>query len=190
MFRSPVIVALAGPNGAGKSTFYEAHLRLMGLLFVNADEIARISGCEAYAAAAAADALRRKLIEGRESYVFETVFSDPVGDKVAFLKQAKEQGYDVTLIYIGLNSWEQSEERVSMRVAQGGHDVPTEKLRTRYGRSLKNLALAMELLPKVYVYDNSDMSDSYRLLACFNSGKARQLADDLPAWFAELMKER
>jgi hypothetical protein len=35
------------------------------------------------AAAKVADALRRELVNQRERFVFETVFSDPVGDKVS-----------------------------------------------------------------------------------------------------------
>ena len=38
----PVLVVLAGPNGAGKSTFFAQHLHGLGLLFVNADHIARL----------------------------------------------------------------------------------------------------------------------------------------------------
>jgi hypothetical protein len=35
------------------------------------------------------------LIGRGESFVFETVFSDPVGDKVAFLEEAAGRGYVV-----------------------------------------------------------------------------------------------
>ena len=83
--RRPVIVAIAGPNGAGKTTFFHSHLREAGLRFVNADDIARELGISAYEAAQIAGALRRELVRQRESFIFETVFSDPVGEKLAFL---------------------------------------------------------------------------------------------------------
>ena len=139
----PLIVALAGSNGAGKSTFYHAHLRHAGLRLVNADVIARELDLEPYTAAKVADALRRELVNQRESFVFETVFSDPVGDKIAFLKDAIIAGYTVVLCFIGISSSRISEERVAMRVSQGGHDVPTEKLLTRYPRTLANLKAAI-----------------------------------------------
>lgn len=81
----PLVVALAGPNGAGKTTFYHAHLAAAGLRFLNADVLARELDLEPYAAARVAAALRRELVRQRESFVFETVFSDPVGEKLAFL---------------------------------------------------------------------------------------------------------
>src|SRR5207247_1295380 len=73
----PLLIAIAGPNGAGKSTFYQSHLATAGLSFVNADNIAREMGIGSYAAANLTAALRRRYIEERRSFVFETVFSDP-----------------------------------------------------------------------------------------------------------------
>ena len=84
----PIIVAVAGPNGAGKSTFYHAHLAPAGLRFVNADDLALQLEVDTYEAASLAGRLRATLVEQRESFAFETVFSDPVGDKVAFLRDA------------------------------------------------------------------------------------------------------
>jgi hypothetical protein len=98
--RRPVIVAIAGSNGAGKTSFFHAHLRESGLRFVNADDIARELDMSAYEAAEIADALRHELVRQRESFVFETVFSDPAGEKLAFLRdEAAIQTLPVVLIF-------------------------------------------------------------------------------------------
>ena len=152
----PVIVALAGPNGAGKTTFYQAHLQPAGLRFVNADVLAQELHMEPYAAARLADALRKELVKQRESFVFETVFSDPVGEKIAFLKSAAEAGYNTILCFIGTAGPEASEQRVAMRVSQGGHDVPTEKLLQRFPRILENLKAALRDLPNVALVHPTD----------------------------------
>jgi hypothetical protein len=81
----PIVVALAGPNGARKTTFYYAHLEPAGLRFVNADLLARELNIDPYEAAALAASIREELIRQRASFVFETVFFDPVGDKLSFL---------------------------------------------------------------------------------------------------------
>jgi predicted ABC-type ATPase len=96
----PIVVAVAGPNGAGKTTFHHAHLEPAGLPFMNADVLANELGMDPYDAARAADALRRALLERKESFVFETVFSDPVGEKLAFLKEAADAGYTVVLCFV------------------------------------------------------------------------------------------
>jgi predicted ABC-type ATPase len=178
----PLIVALAGPNGAGKSTFFEAHLRPAGLRFVNADELARELGLGAYEAAELANQLRRALIEQRESFVFETVFSDPVGDKVSFLREAANNGYTVVLCFIGLESAVTSEQRVAMRVLQGGHDVPSEKLAARFDRTMANLGRAVRELPSVHVFDNGDLRTPFRKVAEFENGNPMFTADSVPAW--------
>lgn len=182
----PIIVAPAGPNGAGKTTFYNAHLRPSGLRFVNADEIAAQTGLGPYDAAAFANALRGELLKQRESFVFETVFSDPVGDKLKFLKDAADSGYAVVLCYIGIADAATSEERVAMRVSQGGHDVPSEKLESRFARTLANLKAAIDQLPLVLIYDNSDLNTPFKKVAEYQLGTAQFLAKPLPDWLAKL----
>src|SRR5271155_1917906 len=97
----PVVVAVAGPNGAGKTTFYHAHLQPVGLRLVNADVLARELELGPYEAAKVAGVIRGELLRQRESFVFETVFSDPAGDKLSFLKEARLAGYAVVLCFIG-----------------------------------------------------------------------------------------
>lgn len=166
----PLVVALAGSNGAGKTTFFHAHLADAGLRFINADDLAAEIGLGAYEAAELAASIRKGLIQQGESFVFETVLSDPVGEKVAELEKAGRTGINVVLIFIRLDSPETSIERVSMRVAQGGHDVPNDKLETRFTRTLANLDLAIRSLPLVILFDNSDLSSPYRLEAIYQTG--------------------
>jgi predicted ABC-type ATPase len=180
--RRPIIVAIAGPNGAGKTTFFHAHLASAGLRFVNADVLATELAVGPYEAARLADTLRRALVERGESFVFETVFSDPVGDKVAFLEEAAERGYVVVLCFIGLTDPEQATERVAMRVSQGGHDVPDDKLQARFSRTLANLRAAIARLPHVLIYDNSDLDLPYRQVAVFDRGQPRHLLEPIPEW--------
>jgi predicted ABC-type ATPase len=167
----PIIVAIAGPNGAGKSTLHEAFVAQAGLRFINADDIARTLDIDAYQAASLAESLRAELVRQGESFAFETVFSDPNGEKVAFLERSAQQGYTVVLCFIGLDQALTSDERVAMRVAQGGHDVPAEKISARYPRSLANLRRAIHALPFVWVYDNSDLSRPFRKVAEFQRGQ-------------------
>ena len=185
--RRPIVVAIAGPNGAGKSTFFEAHLQSSGLRFLNADVIARDLEVDAYQAAGLATALRNELLDQRESFIFETVFSDPVGDKLGFLKKASESGYAVVLCFIGLAEVGISEQRVAMRVSQGGHDVPAEKLTERFPRTLANLAAAIRELPCVLIFDNSDLRAPFRHVAAFANGHQALLNQSVPSWLKGLL---
>jgi predicted ABC-type ATPase len=186
--RRPLIVALAGPNGAGKTTFYHAHLASSGLLFVNADVLAKELEIDAYDAAGLADSMRRTLLMRGESFVFETVFSDPVGEKIEFMEGAIHEGYEVVLCYIGVNNSRQSRERVAMRVSQGGHDVSDQKLRDRFPRILQNLRQALVRLPHVFIYDNSDLNRPYRHVARCEAGKLEELQRPVPVWLRPVIR--
>jgi predicted ABC-type ATPase len=185
--RRPVLVAIAGPNGAGKSTFFRSFLEDSGLTFVNADVLAVEHGLDAYNAASLADSIRREMVALRQSFVMETVFSDPAGDKVAFLRQAAEIGYSVVLFFIGITGPEISEERVALRVMQGGHDVSTDKLNQRYPRILKNLEAAILALPHIFIFDNSDLRSPYRLAAIYENGKGSYIDEARPAWLQPIL---
>ena len=183
---APLLVVLAGPNGAGKSTYYRTFLRQSGLKFLNADDIAAKLNLSVSDAASAADALRIHLLETGESFITETVFSDPLGAKLQFLREALSKGYSVTLIFVGLAGAELSEARVIQRVGEGGHDVPSERLTRRYQQSLLNLRAAIEFVPTVLVYDNSSDEDPFRLVLKVEAGHIRA-ADPPPRWLANVL---
>ncbi|MHC4876529.1 MAG: zeta toxin family protein [Planctomycetota bacterium] len=183
----PAILCIAGPNGAGKTTFYHAHLSDTALPYINADVLANELELDAYEAAHIADAIRQTLVARRDSFVFETVFSDPVGDKLEFLKTAAASGYTVVLCFIGISGPDTSEQRVAMRVSQGGHDVPSDKLQSRYPRIIENLKSAIRDLPYVLVFDNDDLTTPHRLVAVIENGQLTSSASLMPVWLDPLL---
>ena len=90
------------------------------------------------------------------------------------------------LCHIGIASPEVSALRVAMRVSQGGHDVPDEKLRLRYPRTITNLKMAIRALPNVLVYDNDDLSTPYRQVAVFDRGDVLMSVRPIPKWLEAL----
>ncbi len=188
--RRPIVIALAGPNGAGKSSFYRIYLEKSRLPFINADVIALRTGVDAYQAAELAEDIRQVLFTRRESFIFETVFSDPVGAKLQSLKQAQAAGYTVLLIFIGIDSADTSAVRVDMRVSKGGHDVPPNKIAERFGRTMRNLERALVELENVRVYDNTDLDLPYRMVASRDEGQNLVVYDPIPAWLRPLLPRR
>ena len=183
----PILIAIAGPNGAGKSTLYETQISYTGLPFVNADILAAEGELGAYEAAEVAEAIRRERFARRESFIFETVFSDPVAEKLAFLEEAVEAGYTVVLFFVGISSPDVSLDRVAQRVVEGGHGVPTDKLVTRYPRTMENLRLSMLRLPLVLVYDNDDLREPHRFCVAAGMGKVLEASGVVPGWLRGLL---
>jgi len=74
-----------------------------------------------------------------------------------------------------------------MRVSQGGHDVPSEKLVTRFPRTLANLKAAIRQLPYVIVFDNSTVQTPFRQIALFADGRPVTLNRPIPDWLQAAM---
>jgi predicted ABC-type ATPase len=181
----PQLLVLAGPNGAGKSTFYDSHLHASPLPFLNADLVAARTGIGSGEAAALLDVHRDLLVQRGHGFITETVFSDPVGAKLDLLRRAMACGFDVILIYIGIDE-RLCSLRVEQRVAHGGHDVPRERIAPRFKRSLANLRTAIGFVPLVKVYDNSHIDDPHRLIARFEAGRRTFMSSPLPRWARSL----
>jgi predicted ABC-type ATPase len=183
----PRLLVLAGPNGAGKTTFYEQFLTHLSLPFVNADQMARAlnpddAGSVAFQAAELADQLRRELLGRRVSFIMETVFSDPAGDKLGFLRDAQAAGYRVILLFIGLDASELSVLRVTQRALEGGHDVPLDKLHERFPRTLRNLDTAVRFVDVALLFDNSSIIEPFRHLSTWRNGDAVFRDPAAPDW--------
>lgn len=140
----PNVVVIAGPNGAGKSTLAPALLRdtLRIMEFVNADTIAAgLSGFApenvAFEAGRAALRRQRELAEDRKTFAFETTLA--TRSYARWLKEVSEKGYQISLVFLWLESAEVAIKRVAARVNAGGHSIPEATIRRRYDRGLKNL---------------------------------------------------
>jgi predicted ABC-type ATPase len=125
------------------------------------------------------DFMRRQWLAGRESFTFETVMSSP--DKVNFLATARQGGYRTYLYYVCTDNAIINQERVAVRVKQGGHGVDAEKIVARYERSLSLLPQAILLCSRAYIFDNSGHFPE--LVAEYEEGKLKSVREDPPAWF-------
>jgi predicted ABC-type ATPase len=183
----PVLIALAGSNGAGKSTFYAEALSAVDCPFVNADEIARALSVTtgraaadlAYEAMHRAEALRADLVSQRLSFIMETVLSDTRGAKLSFFADAQAAGYFLLFVYIRLDGVQTSIARVTQRVLNGGHDVPDEKLHTRFVRKQENALKALAMADAGIVFDNSDPESPFRWVETWEGGRCVSRPDDM-----------
>jgi len=154
--QQPFLLMIAGPNGAGKTTLTRL-LRERGLEFgeyINPDDIAREIGDPSYMLVQKiADQRRDARIEARRSFSFETVMSHP--SKIDVLVRAKAAGFFVQVYFVGTDDPQTNVERVALRVAQGGHDVPKDRIVARWKRTMELLQHAMAAADQTLVFDNS-----------------------------------
>lgn len=71
--------------------------------------------------------------------------------------EARTQGYKVILLFFWLESVEMAINRVSTRVAEGGHDIPEDVIIRRYFSGNRNLFdFYIEIVDQVMIFDSSD----------------------------------
>ena len=153
------ITVIAGPNGSGKSTLASQ----LGLedSFISADKIEKslLSDMlnkeerESKATLLVGKAIKTAITENK-TFAFETVFATKAIP--SFLKSAKGKGYTITLHYVATEDCEINIKRVAKRVSEGGHDVPTNKIETRYKETLAILPELIQFVDTAIIYDNSN----------------------------------
>ena len=156
----PTIYLIAGCNGAGKTTFAKEFLPSIDVVrFLNADEIARgLSPLKPEAAAFKAGRLLlselTELIERHETLALESTLSGRTYLKI--FERAKQRGSEIELHFVWIPDVREAIRRVRQRVIEGGHHVPAEDIKRRFGRSIQHLLDDYApLASKWFLWDNS-----------------------------------
>jgi predicted ABC-type ATPase len=140
----PNLYIIAGCNGSGKTT--ASYTVLAEMLkceeFINADEIAKgLSPFNPDKVAIEAGRIMLKKINDFINKQFDFAFETTLSTKshVKTIEKAKENKYEITLLFLFLDSVDLAIERVKTRVNEGGHDIPEKVIKRRYFSGLKNL---------------------------------------------------
>lgn len=154
--------------------------KTFGLKFKDNKLIFNTVETNAYFASVASDFIRKKLLYSQKSFSFETVMS--FEDKIDTLKLAQQLGFRTYLYYIATEDPEINISRVQYRYISGGHNVPKDKIESRYYRSLSLAHKAIFYANRAYFFDNSGSGSIW--LAEINDGKKCILkTNTIPHWF-------
>lgn len=182
--KKPLAIVLAGHNGSGKSTMWRKRLSgQLQIPLINADRM-MLSILPEPGNDGALDEWAQLLRDTDESWMrvaqdgvqafvghamrakvpfaMETVFSyweeQPDGtvlSKIDLIEDMQRAGYFVLLFFVGLTNAELSILRVQTRVAEHGHDVPMERLLTRFPKTQRAIAAASKVADAAIFTDNS-----------------------------------
>ena len=156
--RKPMLLCFAGPNGSGKSTITK-FFEIVGE-YTNADDVVSSTGMGNEEAAKFVDKKRNDSIKAKSDLTFETVLSSKY--KMDILRKSKDEGYFIKCVFVLTADPKLNVARVESRVMQGGHDVDSGKVKTRFYKSLANIKELMSLCDILHVYDNTDKP--YRII--------------------------
>ncbi len=178
------MVVFAGNNGSGKSTIRNLIVDRLGIS-VNIDPDALARGIDSdhpdrrkVSAGKEAIKLARDCIHHKRDFSVETTLAG--GNAIRLIREAKANGFEVTMFYVGLNDVRLNIERVAARVRNGGHHIPTEDIIRRQTTSMQNLLTHIHLIDHLIVIDNSEVSGEIVIQAEHHVLKYQ--AKSLPIW--------
>ena len=186
--RKPIFTLIAGINGAGKTTLYFTLTQEDSLgERINIDEIVKEQGDwrdNKLQILAGREALKKihDCIEQKVSFHTETTL--PGHSIVRLIERAKENGFEIHLYFVGVESVEVALERVRRRMELGGHGLSENALRLRYKQLLPNLKKILPLCDRAVMFDNTVQ---FRKVAVLYENRLVNCEHNLPGWFIEIM---
>lgn len=175
---------IGGINGVGKSSFtglLKEQRRDLGIIIV--DELTAELGGNALAGGRGAVAKIQDCLDRGITFTQETTLSGRKTEATA--RQAKESGFFVRLFYIGLDSPEESLERIANRVRRGGHDIPRDDVFRRFSGRWEALAKVLPYCDEAEFYNNGN---GFVKVAEYRNGEVRQIGSLGPQWLLELLQ--
>jgi predicted ABC-type ATPase len=162
--KRPTFWIVAGPNGSGKSSLYgssEIEAFDQSVWIINPDLLtARICEVEKLALAQAnleavirIEAWLEASIRAHQTVGVETVLSTEKYRRL--VTEAKRRAFHFRLIFVMLASPDLNVERVRLRVMEGGHAVPEDKIRDRWVKSIRQLPWFLDQADQAAIFDNS-----------------------------------
>lgn len=163
----PFILFIAGPNGSGKSTLINSILNHFEncnkkIGYLSPDNIAKdlINITDQYEKMRESQEiikdLKYEFVSNRESFIIESVGSHPSHNE--FLQYAKKESFSIATFFVTTDTPDINVERVANRVKDGGHDVPRDKIYSRYYKSMDRLIDYISVSDCILVVDNSSTS--------------------------------
>ncbi|ASA19825.1 zeta toxin family protein [Paenibacillus donghaensis] len=181
----------AGNNGSGKSTIRNLIVDRLGVsVNIDPDALARKINNghpEKSKVSAGKEAIRiaRECIRKKWDFTVETTLAG--GNVIRQMRDAKEQGFEIIVFYVGLGDVRLNIERVALRVKNGGHHIETEDIVRRNVTSMNNLVSHLDLIDQLIVVDNSK-ADGEFILEADKSG-IKYYLNELPEWVKIIGKQ-
>lgn len=186
MLDRPTLTIIAGINGAGKSSLRD-YVPNLGAV-IDPDKIQREKfshlPLEKAQMQAGREAVRlqRYYIDNKVSFTQETTLSGK--SILKSIKDIKEMGFKIVLLFVGIEGVELAKHRIALRVEKGGHYIPDKTVESRYGKTLENLPKVLELCDQAAIYDNTNQ---HKIVAVYTNGAIKIATNKVPFWLEQAL---
>ena len=178
-----IYTIVGGVNGVGKSSFtgvLKERTTDLGVI-IDVDKITADLGGNALIGGKAALKKIRECITKRISFTQETTLSGYKTEETA--KEVKDLGYHVRLFYVGLDTVDESLQRIKNRVKRGGHNIPHDNVVRRFEGRWKAVAKVLPYCDEAEFYDNDN---GFVKVAEYRNGEFRRIGTNTCTWVNEL----
>ena len=174
---------IGGVNGVGKSS-------LSGVLSAENLDLGIIIDTDKMTAELGGDRISggKKAIEKIDSclekgvnFTQETTLSGARTLKT--IQRARDLDYTIRLYYIGINTADESIERIKNRVRKGGHNIADDDVERRFEKRFEDLIKILPYCNEVRFYDNEN---GFVDVAEYRNGSLIIKGDYTPEWIIEL----
>ena len=173
---------IGGVNGSGKSSLtgaLKAERSDLGII-IDVDKLNAQLGSIIEGGKAAVKKIQ-DCIERGISFTQETTLSGVRTEHT--IRKAKENGYQIRLYYVGLDTVEESLKSIENRVSKGGHTIPRQDVERRYRRRFEDLARILPYCDEAVFFDNDN---GFFEVAEYRNGELILKGSKLPDWVREL----
>lgn len=101
---------------------------------------------------------------------------------VKTIKKARELDYKIRLYYVGVDSAEESLERIANRVRKGGHDILAEDVYSCFSKRFDDLVAVLPFCDEALFFDNEN---GFVVIAEYRNGILTPKSNNLPKWIIE-----
>lgn len=178
-----IYTIIGGVNGVGKSSFtgvLKERTTDLGVI-IDVDKVTAEMGGNVLAGGKAELKKIRECIDKKISFTQETTLSGYKTEATA--KEVKELEYQVRLFYVGLDTVEESLQRIENRVKRGGHNIPRDDVRRRFQSRWEAVATVLPYCDEAEFYDNDN---GFVKVAEYRNGEFRRIGSNTCVWVDEL----
>ena len=174
---------IGGVNGVGKSSLsgvLSAENLDLGII-IDTDKItAELGGDRIVGGKKAIEKIDFCLEKG-VNFTQETTLSGARTLKT--IQRARDLDYTIRLYYIGINTADESIERIKNRVRKGGHNIADDDVERRFEKRFEDLIKILPYCNEVRFYDNEN---GFVDVAEYRNGSLIIKGDYTPEWINEL----
>ena len=174
---------IGGVNGVGKSSLsgvLSAENLDLGII-IDTDKITAELGVDRISGGKKAIEKIDSCLEKGVNFTQETTLSGARTLKT--IQRARDLDYTIRLYYIGINTADESIERIKNRVRKGGHNIADDDVERRFEKRFEDLIKILPYCNEVRFYDNEN---GFVDVAEYRNGSLIIKGDYTPEWINEL----